>query len=225
MRIAPLVIPYVRQPSSNLWVDTILAAAVTHNDSASTASSVAFIALLWELLGYDGAPTPEWWLERFVAVARELETGRLYSPRGGQFQEDSGPLWQFVARRVGEAYRAELPVQDACNAWYSGAYLLETVPSLVYILMRHGHDPAGAIIAAVNDTRDNDTVAALVGAAVGALHGTAALPARWRVGLLGRLGADDDGQLAVLLEETRRIWFESGSQKTGRTAHAEGGPK
>lgn len=34
-----------------------------------------------------------------------------------------------------------------------------------------------AIIQTVNDTHDNDTIAAIVGAAVGALHGEGALPA------------------------------------------------
>jgi ADP-ribosyl-[dinitrogen reductase] hydrolase len=72
------------------------------------------------------------------------------------------------------------------NAWYSGAYLLETVPTVIYILMRHGHDPEEAIVRAVNDTKDNDTVAAIVGAAVGALHGRSGLPARWIDNLLGR---------------------------------------
>ena len=49
----------------------------------------------------------------------------------------------------------------ACDSWYSGAYLLETVPSVLYILERHGHDPEEAIVRAVNDTKDNDTVAAI----------------------------------------------------------------
>ena len=75
---------------------------------------------------------------------------------------------------------------EACDEWHSGAYLLETVPCALYILMRHGHDPEEAIVRAVNDAWDNDTVAAIVGAAVGALHGKAALPRRWVDGLLGR---------------------------------------
>ena len=76
---------------------------------------------------------------------------------------------------------------DACNSWYSGAFLLETVPSVLYILERHGNDPEEAIVRAVNDTRDNDTVAAIVGAAVGALHGAIRLPERWRMGSWGVL--------------------------------------
>jgi ADP-ribosylglycohydrolase len=45
------------------------------------------------------------------------------------------------------------------------------VPSVLHILAMHGDDAEEAIVRAVNDTRDNDTTAAIVGAAVGALHG------------------------------------------------------
>ena len=57
----------------------------------------------------------------------------------------------------------------------------------------------------MNDTRDNDTVGAIVGAAVGALHGTEALPDRWRRGLLGRTRADDDGRVFELIEKARHF--------------------
>ncbi len=89
---------------------------------------------------------------------------------------------------------------DAADSWHSGAFLLETVPSVVYILMRHGRDPEEAIVRAVNDTKDNDTVAAIVGAAVGALHGRTALPKRWIDNLLGRTTDCDDGRVFELLE-------------------------
>jgi hypothetical protein len=75
-----------------------------------------------------------------------------------------------------------------------------------------------AIVRAVNDTRDNDTVAAIVGAAVGALHGAATRPYRWRDGQLGRLGTRNDGAMDQLLElagarywETPSIQFRPGS--------------
>jgi ADP-ribosyl-[dinitrogen reductase] hydrolase len=97
---------------------------------------------------------------------------------------------------------------EGCDDWYSGAFLLETVPSVLFILERRGNDPEEAIVRAVNDTRDNDTVAAIVGAAVGALHGPEMLPARWRTNLLGRMGADDDGRLFDLPRLAKRKWFE-----------------
>jgi ADP-ribosylglycohydrolase len=89
--------------------------------------------------------------------------------------------------------------------WYSGAYLLETVPTVLHILIRHAQDPEEAIVRAVSDTKDNDTIAAVVGATVGALHGEAALPRRWRDGLLGRVIADvDDRRAYDLLDSAIR---------------------
>ena len=128
-----------------------------------------------------------------------------------------------MEHRVGEACGNNLTVQEACDSWHSAAYLLETMPSVLYILMRHGEDPNAAITAAVNDTYDNDTIAALVGTAVGALHGASALPAHWKAGLLGRLGAVDDGRLATLLDETRALWFESGPPSTKLNSQPAGG--
>lgn len=206
MRIAPMLIPHVRTASAELWVDTALSAMMTHNDSASTAACLAFVSLLWQVMQMDRPPAPSWWLEAYVAVARDLEVDEGYRPRGGDFAFE-GPVWRFVLERVVEAQRRGLTVLEACNSWYSGAYLLETMPCVIYILVRHGEDPEEAVVRAVNDTRDNDTIAAIVGAAVGALHGTARIPERWRTGLLGRTAADDDGKVFDLLAEAKRLWF------------------
>jgi ADP-ribosyl-[dinitrogen reductase] hydrolase len=59
---------------------------------------------------------------------------------------------------------------------------------------------------AVNDTKDNDTVAAIVGAAVGALHGASALPQRWTAGLAGRIAENDDGELFRLIGAAQRAF-------------------
>ena len=78
------------------------------------------------------------------------------------------------------------------------------MPTALFILARHGADPEAAIVRAVNDTKDNDTIAAIVGAAVGALHGEDALPRRWRDGLLGRTAAADDGRVFELLARAEK---------------------
>ncbi len=210
MRVAPLLIPHLNAPSPDLWTDTALAAMITHNDAASTAACVAFVAILWELLGRTYTPSPDWWPTRYAEIAAGLEGSAAYAPRAGNFMDYNGPMSQYVVQRVREAEVRNLTVFDACETWYSGAYLMETLPCVLYILMRHADDFETSVVRAVNDTRDNDTVAAIVGAALGALHGAAAIPARWRNGLLGRLGADDDGRLFDLLEETRRLWFTHG---------------
>jgi ADP-ribosylglycohydrolase len=204
MRIAPILVPHLRAPSSRLWADTALATMTTHNDAAAISASVAFVAVLSDLLAMRVAPGPGWWLARFSDVADRLEpAGSRYRVRGGPFAGFDGRFVDFVRVRVADAWHRELDVLTACNEWYSGAFLLETVPSALYTLMRHGDDPVEALVRAVNDTKDNDTVAAIVGAAVGALHGSAAFPARWRGSLLGRTEENDDGRAFQLIERAQ----------------------
>jgi ADP-ribosyl-[dinitrogen reductase] hydrolase len=206
MRIAPLLIPHLRRPSSALWADVALAASVTHNDATSTAACLAWTSILWRLLGRSATPEALWWPRAFIAVARELEGETVLAPRSCSYQDYRGPLWRFVAERLPDAYERRLSVRQACDGWYSGAYLLETVPCVLYILMCHGHDPEEALVRAVNDTKDNDSIAAIVGCAVGALHGVASLPERWLRGLTGRTAADDDGRIQTLLALARRAF-------------------
>ena len=86
--------------------------------------------------------------------------------------------------------------------------MLETATSALIILALHGDDPEEAIIRAVNDTLDNDTIGAIVGSAVGALHGAAALPRRWKNSLLGRTRIDDDGAVFTLISESRKMFWD-----------------
>lgn len=74
--------------------------------------------------------------------------------------------------------------------------------------MRHGDNSEEAIVRAVNDTVDNDTIAAIVGAAVGALHGRKGLPGRWISKLSGRTRESNDGRIFELLKEAQRAWGE-----------------
>jgi hypothetical protein len=73
---------------------------LTHNDSASLASCLALVRILWELLKVNTVPPPELWLETFVATARDLEVDESYTSRSPNSM-----------------------VVDACNRWYSEAYL------------------------------------------------------------------------------------------------------
>ncbi len=207
MRIAPVLVPHLRRPSPALWADTVLAGMVTHNDRASNACCAAFIHLLWQVLCLSQPPQPAWWLETFLAVERPLEGETAYIPRvhGSNYV---GSLAEFTRLQVSRALERHIPVVKACNSWYSGAYLLETVPSLLYILCTCAHDPEEAILQAVNNTRDNDTVAAMVGAAVGALHGKKGLPPRWLAGLTGRLGVSDDGKVCALIDQAKKSFWE-----------------
>lgn len=219
MRIAPVLIPHLRQPGAALWADAALAGMVTHNDRASIACCVAFIHLLWECLRLKQAPEPAWCVDRFVITARALEGNTRYSSRNPALPYE-GPLWQFVDQEVRLAIQQNWSTLQACERWHSGAYLLETMPCVLYILARHANNPEEAIVRAVNDTRDNDTIAAIVGAAVGALHGRAGLPGRWIRNLLGRSTADDDWHLFELIEAARQTFWQADPPLTSSNLQA-----
>jgi ADP-ribosylglycohydrolase len=210
MRIAPVILPHLRSSGEAFHADAILCAALTHNDPASIASCLAFARMLVDLAGMDVPPEPEWWPTTFIRYARPVEGEETsYSLRQGKHAgRFTGPLWRFVEERlVGDAQRYP-DVPSGVADWSSGSYLLETVPSALLTLMRHADDPEEAIIRAVNDTRDNDTLASIVGAAIGALHGGNALPARWRDGLTGRIRSSDDGSVPRLIQAAVDRWVK-----------------
>lgn len=197
MRAAPFVLPHLTVPSTNLWTDAALGAMLTHNDTAAIASSVAFTSILWQCLAQPGAREPSWWLDEFQRVAGPMEPDGRYESRipGDRFR---GSMTEYV-ERVRGALDDRLPVVLGGQRFHSGAYVLETAASVLHILGMHGDDPEQAMVRAVNDTVDNDTVASIVGAVLGALHGRRALPSRWIDGLTGRTGADDDGRVFELV--------------------------
>lgn len=204
MRIAPMVFPHFREPSEALWADTAMSSMTTHNDCAAISSCLAYVALLWDLFAIEAPPDKEWWSARYCQVLEDVDTGAIYRPRSGAYVNRHESFSRQIAYMVEDFTTRNLSTLDAGNAARSGAYLLETVPSVLYILQCYGDNPEEAIIRAVNDTWDNDTVAAIVGAAVGALHGKAELPSRWLDGLTGRTSYSDDGRMFEILEDAER---------------------
>jgi ADP-ribosylglycohydrolase len=202
VRIAPLILPHAVNGGVGLWSEVALATAVTHNDPMAIAANIAWVALLWRLLNADVPESPAEWLETYTEVLRVLDHGQSYESRvsSGPLQHWRGSLSQLLDAEVRPAVQRATPTRDAAHRWHSGAFLLETVPTVLHIVSQLGHDPREAMLAAVNDTRDNDTIAALVGAAMGAAHGTSWIPTEWREPLLGRTRDDDDGAYFDLVE-------------------------
>jgi ADP-ribosyl-[dinitrogen reductase] hydrolase len=120
-----------------------------------------------------------------------------------------GSIANFVRQEVDNAIRENWTIEQDGERWGSGAYLLETLPAATYILARYSGDPEQAIIRATNDTKDIDTIAAVVGAAVGALHGKSALPDRWINGLLGRTNDRNDGHIFKPIEDVKMRFYAS----------------
>jgi ADP-ribosyl-[dinitrogen reductase] hydrolase len=223
MRIAPVLLPHLRRMSEDLWVDVVATTVLTHRDEAAVAASVGFAGLLAECLALpeSGAPPASWWPETFLRYGRPVENAAAadIGATRGAYRRVSyrsrvpgdpfrGSLCERVEQEVFRALKKGESVLSAAKRWYSGAYLLETVPCVLHILACHGGDPEEAIVRAVNDTKDNDTVAAIVGAAVGALHGVSSLPARWREGLLGRTREADDHDAQRLIEQALEAFVD-----------------
>lgn len=220
MRYAPLLLPHLRSPSAQLWSDVTLASLITHGNPAALSSVVAFTHLLWEALRRPtgSAPEPEWWLDEYVRVAGDLEPHPLPAPTGADavpalLGEHRGTLCQLVDTRLRRAWRQGMSLRDACSlsGFGSAADCAQSVPAALYVLMSHADSPESAIIAAVNDTKDNDTIASIVGAILGALHGRRSIRARWLQGIRstslsigGNLMGDDRTIVERLAHEAAR---------------------
>ena len=211
-RVPALLVPHLRQGGTALWPDVALGVMMSHDDSAAIAAGLAYAALLRDLLVAPAPPPPAWWAARFVAAAADCEIDPHYRARVAASEPLAafqGTLCDFVGAVLPDALARDLSAAEACAAWGGGAYVLEAVPSALYILARHAAAPEEAMVRAVNDVPDADTVGALVGAAVGALHGLDALPERWRRALPGRIGADDDGAVWRLIAAARARWGDA----------------
>ena len=68
----------------------------------------------------------------------------------------------FVVAEVGNGIRAS-----------------EAVAAAIWASLRYGRTPEDCVVRAVGFGGDTDTIGAMAGALVGALHGAAWIPARW----------------------------------------------
>ncbi len=170
-RIAPVLALHYPQASQRLWSDVALGCLITHCDTSSLASCLGFAALLWDLAGMAAPPHPEWYCERFLEAVEGLETDEAYQAQARRFDGWSGKLSDFVRMALPDARQRGLTAAQAMREWGSGPYLLELVPSMLYVLERHAANPAEALRQATRGPLDPSSLGALVGASMGALHG------------------------------------------------------
>ncbi len=113
----------------------------------------------------------------------ELTTQCLHSERTADRQRCVGRAMGVVrdARLKNALQRASAAADDErryAELPRSG-YVVDTVAAATAEFLRNGADPQWAIRCAVNGGGDTDTIAAIVGAWVGALHGASGLPDDW----------------------------------------------
>ena len=129
MRISPMLIPHLRTGASDLWVDTALSAMTTLTIPLPSPPAWRSPTCCGRRLTCT-AP-PEWWLNTFIDIVRDLENGAVINPKlrtpTTAVQVGSSSM---VVR---DAYAHDLDTFTACQSWYSGAYMLETIPCVIYI--------------------------------------------------------------------------------------------
>jgi len=170
-RSLPLLLARWNQPSVAAWGFVVLGAQLTHNDDMAAAANVAYTKLLLKLMASPAAPAPGSYLDYVYRKLKLFETSREYSPRAPRFDGWHGPLSEFLASAILEARRRSLSFPEAVAEWGSSPYLLEMMPTLLYLLECHGHQPRVALEQATEGPHASPLLAALAGAALGALHG------------------------------------------------------
>jgi ADP-ribosylglycohydrolase len=185
MRCAPYALAYAGMGAGQAQQVTD-GSRLTHDDVTAAAAAVMQSAAVNLCLATTPhALDPSEFLAALVGIFEGVPLPALpLRHRSGHFR-----LTDLVAE---VAEYVDVPASVAFGHFHNGAFVLETLPSVLACFLVHRDDPEAALVAAVGGGRDADTVAAMVGNLVGALHGHHALPERWTEQLedhdrLGRL--------------------------------------
>lgn len=178
MRVAPLALLHPVDVES-LRSDSARSAVVTHATQMAVVSAIAQAFMVaWCLHRRAGALTADTLRSELLAGLRvvlegvpEVPVAERRSDRPGRFR-----LRDRLVDAVEMSFAAP---PDAFEYFHNGAFVLESLPAALWCFLRHWDDPRQAILTAVSGGYDADTVAAMTGALVGALHGEDAFPAPW----------------------------------------------
>ena len=206
MRIEPVLISSIKNQTENLWADTILATILTHNGPLAIGSSVAFINMLRKFVSLKGKPNSEALVKEFTDILGTFTGDTECNIRNAKIKSkfsNSAPI--FIRQAIEFGYKNNMTVEQFSEYFGSGAYVLETDAVFLYILSKYITDPKEAIIQAVNYSKDNDTVASIVGAAIGALYGKEGFEKKWITNLSGRIRGNDDGKIFEMISKTKEF--------------------
>lgn len=157
MRIAPVALFLCRDLEA-LRREAETASIITHNNSEAVAGSRAVSYAIARM------------------VQEEIEPDELLAG----MVEFAGP--SGVSERLsmaGRLLKQEMDEEEALVRLGTSGYVVETVASAMFCVLKHRDDFAEAVIAAVNAGLDADTTGAIAGTLSGARNGLEAVPERW----------------------------------------------
>ncbi len=168
MRVAPVGIVVDSHDLERLVDRVEEASSVTHNTGIAIAGASAVAAAI--SAGLDGAALDD-------AIGAALSAARLGEVRGSWVAGASVPARIELAVSLADA--ADVPASLARIRQIIGTSLAtqESVPAAFGILAALGDSPWEACLAAAAQGGDSDTIAAMVGAMSGSIHGMQGFPA------------------------------------------------
>lgn len=172
MRAAPYGLRYAGQPD-DLRHAAAVGTAVTHADPTAVASAIVqAVAVNQCLVTRPSELDPGSFLTATADAVRDLELPSLVRRSDGR----SRTLLQHVEEVHDFLGR---PVEQVIDHFYNGAFVLETTPVVLWLLLTFAADPEEGLVTTVMAGRDADTNAAILGNLLGALHGLDGFPQRW----------------------------------------------
>jgi ADP-ribosyl-[dinitrogen reductase] hydrolase len=177
MRSAPVGLFY-RDDARELKLGSILQAAVTHNDAMAIASGILTahaIALLLTMQPGDlgSLSARQAFCQRLARVICGMEPTGGYQTRN---TKEPATLEQRFRQDLPQWLEENPDPIKVNHRYWSGAYVLESLPHAFYCFLRSPEDFRQTLLQAVNSSRDSDTIAAIAGNLSGALNGARAIP-------------------------------------------------
>ncbi|TVQ30316.1 MAG: ADP-ribosylglycohydrolase family protein [Geminicoccaceae bacterium] len=155
-RLAPVVIAHAQDADLAARIEA--AVRVCQNHDRAVAHALVYADLLRRAL--DGEA---------LGAAVEAAVAAAPAPYAGE-----------IAQRLDDAKAMiDLPAIHATGEVGRSCYLPNTFPAMLHVLLRHGDDPETALLESVRAGGDNASRTAVLGAWLGAFHGTDAWPATW----------------------------------------------
>lgn len=175
VRMAPLLLTRYKKGGPGFWVFLIMGAHVTHLDAASAACSLAWASLLWELACQSSPPPGDFYWARFSGILQQIQRDTPCAAKAPRYDGWSGTPYDFLHMVLGEARDHGRSFEESRASWAAGTHILEATATALYLLECHGHQPQLAMRLAMSKESDREWLGALVGAALGAVHGQWAL--------------------------------------------------
>lgn len=175
MRAAPVGLVHLGDPY-RIYRDSLLQSVVTHRDSMAIAGAACqAYAVARAAASPAGSLAP---LEARLALCADLGILLEGLERPG-YALRGGTGTPSLHGRIG----TELPryLQEGTapwDAWWNGAYVLESLPCALWCFLATPEDFEATLFAAVDAGHDADTVAAMACSVSGAYHGFSGLPSR-----------------------------------------------